>query len=246
MALGRPNSFNGQTYSVRLKLKDGEQFLDCAVFDVQKKVGDKKYETVQRVADISGDIVDVKAESKEIDDNTIKSATIEMRDKEERYFVQFSLGSSLGRNLANALLNLTDLNDVRIGLYSKKGDGDKIYPAVALRVGTAKETIKWKYNPMEGEVPAVREFRGKGGKTEKDWSEAEDFFIEKLNEFGAEVRGAAGSESNGSANESHDESSDQGAPAETPEASLPPRPSARNTSKPAPAPVDNLDEDVPF
>src|SRR6185503_10498113 len=73
----------------------------------------------------------------------------------------------------------------------KNKETKKVYPAIAVRQGGKQETVKWKYDPKGSELPAPREFEGKGGKVEKDWTKVEEFFFAKLTEFAKVVEAAA-------------------------------------------------------
>lgn len=232
MPLGKPGRTDGKAFSLKLRLKDGATFLDCAQFEVQEKQGDK-YVTVQKTTDVCGDLFQITTREGEYDGKSIRSAKVALRDPElgETYFIDFSLGSNLGRNLANSLLNLKALNAVEIGLYSQKSaTNGKTYPAVALRQGGADETVKWAYDPKDGVLPAAEEFKARGGKIEKDYTNQEVFLLEKLAEFGKTL--GKGSQSAGSP-----------APAAPAKAASK---SAPKKAAPAPTSSDGVDEDVPF
>lgn len=233
MALGKSQQFDGKSYSLRLKLKDGAQFLDCAEFDVQEKQGDK-YVSVQKTRDVGGDLFRVETREGEYQGEPILTCKLGLRDNalNEAYFVEFGLGSTLGRGLANSILNLKAFEKVDIGLYPQKSQRDgKTYSASALRQGGSKETVKWAYDPAAGVLPPAREFKGKGGKIEKDYSEQERFLFEKLTEFGTQF---------GKANEDISQT-------EKPVVA-PKQTTAAKSTKPTAAPVTvpPVDEDVPF
>ncbi len=205
MALGKQNKIEGKAYSLKLKLKDGDKFLEIPQFDVQEKQGDK-YVSIARETDVAGDLVKVETRVGDYEGQPIRNVTLALKDYEkgEIYYVGFSLGSGLGRGLANSILNLVkhdkdgnvvaaNFSNVQIGLYGQKSKKDgKTYGAVAVREGENTETVKWKYDPAakDSPLPAIREFAGKGGKIEKDPTEQEEFFLAKLNEFAKVVEAA--------------------------------------------------------
>ncbi len=196
MALGKTDRIAGKAYSLKLKLKDGATFLDVPVFDVQEKQGDA-YVSIQKVTDVSGDLIKVETRQNEYEGSPIRNVKLALRDAEkgEIYFTEFGLGSGLGRGLANSLLSLKAFNKVEIGLYGQKSKKDqKTYPAVSLRQGGSDETVKWAYDPKEGVIPPAREFEGKGGKVERDWTKTEEFLFAKIQEFAAKVAAAQKSE----------------------------------------------------
>lgn len=185
MALGKTNRIEGKAYFLKLKLKDGERFLDVPVFDVTEKI-DGKYVPVQKVEDVNGDLIKINTRLGEFEGSPIRNVTLVLKDRKkgEVYYVDFGLGSGLGRGLANSVLSLKEFVNVQIGLYGQKSKKDgKTYPAVSVRQGSSDETIKWAHDPKDGILPAFREFKGKGGKLEKDWTETEEFLFDEIKTF---------------------------------------------------------------
>lgn len=194
MALGKQNRLEGKAYSLKLKLKDGEAFLETPVFDVQEKQGDK-FVSIGRETDVAGDLVKIETRVFDHDKGTIRSFKLALKDSEknEIYFVDTSLGSGIGRGLANSILNLKAFTNVQVGLYGQKSKKDgKTYGAVSVRQGDNDETVKWKYDPKapNSPVPALEEIKVRGGKTDKDPTKQEEFFIAQLNEFAKVVEEA--------------------------------------------------------
>jgi hypothetical protein len=207
MALGNQNRLSGKSYPIKLKLKDGEAFLDVAYFEIQKKVGEK-YEPItpeelealtgskDPLRDIEGNLVKISTRLGEYDGKPTRSYTLGLQDptKGEVYYINVSLGSGVGRGLANSVLNLKVFNAVKVGLYGQKNQQTKkVYPAVALRQGTDTDTVKWKYDPKNPDsgMPPVREFEGRGGSKERDYTAQEIFLFERLNEFSKVVEASA-------------------------------------------------------
>jgi hypothetical protein len=211
MALGRPNRVDTKYISLKLRLKEGEQFLDNAFFDLQAKDASGEYKSQRGAAlaaitgnedpirDVAGDLVKIETRVGEYEGAPVRSFKLHLRDGGETYTVDASLGSNLAKGLANSILNLQDNKDVSLGLYSQKNPTTKkLYPAVSVRQGKdSNVTVKWKYDPKaEGtELPAAREYPGKidpktkKPKIEKDWTEVEEFFLAKLNDFAKVVEG---------------------------------------------------------
>jgi hypothetical protein len=195
MALGKQNRIEGKAYSLKLKLKDGDKFLETPVFDVQEKQGDK-YVSVGRETDVAGDLIKIETRVGDYEGQPIRNVTAALKDfeKGEIYYVGFSLGSGIGRGLANSLLNLKSFDNVQIGLYGQKSKKDgKVYGAVAVRQGDDNTTVKWKHDPKAENtaLPPAREFAGKGGKVEKDLTTQEEFFLAQLAELAKVVEEAA-------------------------------------------------------
>jgi len=201
MALGKSNQFpQGKAYSLKLQLKDGKSFLDCARFAIQDKV-DGEYKDVGYETDISGNLFKIEMRQWEYEGKTNRSFKLGLRDsikkpdgktESEAYFVEVPLGSNLARGLANSILNLQAFDNVQIGLYSQTNrETKKVYPAVALRQGEAKDTVKWKYDSkMEGTLlPGPRIYEGPDGPA-KDFKKQEIFLFERLTEFAKVVEAA--------------------------------------------------------
>ncbi len=229
MAIGKPNRGSGKSFTLKLKLKDGDEFLECARFDIQQKVGDK-YEVTGNTTDVNGNLVGVETRIGDFEGQPIHSFKLALRDKndageDETYYVDASLGSGLGRGLANSILNLKAFDNVQLGLYPQTNkQTKKVYPAVSVRQGSADETVKWAYDPKDGVIPAPEEFKARGGKIEKDYTKQELFLLEKLKELGAKL---------GNEKPAAEKSKDEAGPAK-----------ATKTAKPAA--TESLDEDVPF
>lgn len=203
MALGKQNrQFEGKSYSLQFKLKDGERFVDVGYFQVSEPTGEKdangknKYRDVGRETDVNGDLVSISVDSRDTEKGTVRSFTLGLNDadKKETYFTKFSLGSTIGRRTANAILNLKEFNNVQLSSYSQVNkETKKAYPALSVRQGDGTATIKLKYDPKADgtPLPKAREFEGKGGKKEYDYTAQEVFFLEQLKEFAKVVQEAA-------------------------------------------------------
>ncbi len=225
MAIGKTNRTEGKAYSLKLKLKEGEKFLDCARFDIQEKI-EGAYKTTGNTDTVSGDLFRIETRVGDFEGQPIHSFKAGLRDAEkgEVYFVDVGLGSGLGRGLANSLLNLKAFSNVEIGLYPQTNrQTKKVYPAVAVRQGGSDDTVKWAYDPKaeNSELPAPEEFKARGGKIEKDYTKQELFLLAKLTELGAKL-------------------GNEKPTAQTPEATAQPTRAAK------PAATEQADQDVPF
>ena len=89
------------------------------------------------------------------------------------------------RNIANSLLNLdpNNLTDIRISFYPKASAKDgKTYSNVSVHQG--KEFIKGKYS--WDDMPAVKKVKFKGTEM-SDTTELDNWTVEKLTEFAAQI-----------------------------------------------------------
>lgn len=203
MALGKPNrQFEGKSYSLQFKLKDGDKFVDVGYFQISEPTGEKdangknKYHDIGRETDVSGDLVNIMTDSRDTENGPVRSFTLALNDpdKKETYFTRFGLGSTIGRRTANAILNLQAFENVQLGSYSQQNkETKKVYPALSVRQGKNNATIKPKYDPKapNSQLPPAREYEGKGGKKEYDYTAQEVFLFEKLKEFAKVVQEAA-------------------------------------------------------
>lgn len=184
MALGKKNRFEGKNYSIKLKLKDGDNFLEQPILEVQEKQGDK-YVTVAKETEVSGDLFSLKAEANETEKfGTIRSYTLGLRDveKNEAYYIQIGLGSNIGRGLANSILSLKAFNNVSISTYTQTA---KAGPSKGKKFGQAglrqnDEIVRWKFE--KAQIPAVVKVTV-GKKEASDDTEQQEFFLNHLKEF---------------------------------------------------------------
>lgn len=234
MALGKPNrQNNGKAFSLDLRMKEGDQFLDCAYFEVQEKQGNE-YVTIGQETDVAGDLIGIDTRIGEYEKKPIYNVTLNLKDKEknEIYFTKFGLGSTTARNLANSILNLQAFENVQVGLYAQENKAKKkFYPAVALRQGGGDSTVKWKYDPKTAPQLQPRIFEGVGGVPTKDWTKVQVFLFEELAKLGEQLK--ANRPARGSSEPAHSEA----APTSAPQAEAP-------KNEPAAAPVG--DDDPPF
>lgn len=206
MAYGKTSgNFNGRHINAKYSMKEGTTFLETPYFRLSEKQGDKYSDlTPQQLTDltgkdvhpteISGDLVAIETRENEYEGSPIRSFKVTLQDGPTRNYVEFGLGSINGRSIANALLNLTAFDGVQFSSWSSFDKAkNKSFARLSLRQGEASETVKWKYDPKvkDSPVPAAREFAGKGGKTERDYTEQEVFFFKALQDFAKVVEEAA-------------------------------------------------------
>jgi hypothetical protein len=201
MAYGKQSSFKGRNISAKYTSKEGTTFLEVPYFLLSEKKGDKypalTPEELKALTgaethptEISGDLVEITTREGEYEGQPVRSFKLVLEDGDTRNYVEFGLGSIVGRGVANTVLNLKGADNVRIGSYSSfnKAKG-KAFPQVSVRQGDSEETVKWKYDPKaeNSPLPKAREFQGKGGKVELDYTEQEVFLFNALNEFAKTV-----------------------------------------------------------
>ena len=223
MGLGRNNITAGKAFALSLKFKRGDAFLDKPEFKVQEKVDDK-YVDAGYEHDVAGDLVGLFIKESEWEGSAIRNYTLALKDQalNEIYFVQASLGSMVGRGIANSVLALTEetLENVSIGLYASKPNADgKVFPQASVRQND--EIVRWKYGMDELPKPEEIQFKGK---TQRDYTAAEIFLYDGLKALAEVIQNASPQES-----ESEQKpTSDSKPKSSSPEA------------------ADDVDEDVPF
>lgn len=156
-------------------------------FNVKKKI-DGAWVVVQSTSNFYGDFKSLKIGMKYNEDDPKQAelakkygnryrAIVELVDKEanETYRYGFTLRMST-RGLINRLLNLQSFDNVNISIKpSKEGKFENFF------VEQNKQSVKWKYE--KGEFPEPREYLGKGGKPERDYSNQDEFFVNAINQF---------------------------------------------------------------
>lgn len=188
MSLGKQkfNNPNSVFYSVSFKTRDkapGKSF-DKSVFVVKKKDDLGKFQEVDRVFDISGNIIKIEPQKTEWQGKTIESLLVNVVDGDDFYAISFPYGIGT-RSLFNALLSLKTFDGIEMGTYMTKPkvDGGKSYPAIALRQNG--DLIKWKYELKD--LPKVKEITFKG-QTMRDYSETDAFFNAQLTELNKTIK----------------------------------------------------------
>lgn len=208
MALGKTNRVGSKASSLKLATKRNGAFLPRPEWEVQLKQADGKYKPLTNeeikaefgvegpLYDVAGDLIGIEARQTEYEDSPIYNITLNLHDRtrNEIYFTGFTVGSTLGRKLANAILNLKAFEDVQVGLYNQiNRETKKVYGAAAVRQGNDTVTIKGKFDFKTDPNLQPRVFEGKGGKPEKDWTKVDIFLFEQLKAFGETVKASKSS-----------------------------------------------------
>lgn len=205
MAVGKTNTQRtSKSYDAQITVKVGDTFLDDPYFTFTKKVdGEYKDLTPAQtkeafgvegfIRDVSGDLVSVSTRPGVYQDKPIHNVTLELVDPavDETIYVKYTIGSDHGRKLTNTILNLKVFENVKIGLWGQRNTlTKKSYPAVSVRVGDVKETIKYLLDPKTAPELKPREYVGEGEKVKKDYTKVDAFLFAKITEFGATLAGA--------------------------------------------------------
>lgn len=171
MALGNANENDGlKTRLLRLRSKDGLRF------DIIEKGEDGKYNVEGTETRVTGLFNWVKI--KNITTGSGEEMTkvnIFLKDEEagEKYMIDISPSTSLGRSVMNTLLAFEDNGkEVEISLYEKNGFNN-------ISIRQWGELCSWKY--QFAELPSPNEFTVKG-KVQKDYFDAETKLLSELRE----------------------------------------------------------------
>ena len=210
MAVGKANNQRtSKSYSVEITSKEGKVWLAVPHFTFRKKVdAEFKDLTLDQtkeafgvegfIRDISGNLVNVTTRLCAYEDKPIHNVVLELVDpnRDETLYAQYTIGSDLGRKLTNTILNLKTFEDVRIGLWGQKNTvTKKSYPAVSVRVGDVKETVKYFLDPKVAPELKPREYIGEGDKPKKDYTKVDAFLFAQITDFGANLSRGAQSQS---------------------------------------------------
>lgn len=227
MAVGNQNrQNNGVAYTAKLTLKQGDAFLDIPHFTFQSKQGteyvdlsdDQIKETFgvdAPIRDVSGNLIAVDTRPGDFEGKIIHNVTLSLRDpsRNEVYFTQFVSNNNLGRNITNSILNLAQWNDagevvsiasdnVQLGLWGQKNkEKKKTFPACSIRQGTSNDTVKWRFDPKTSPEMKPREFEGKGGVMEKDYTKVDAFLFAELGKLNTFLKANRGQQSSAPAQE---------------------------------------------
>lgn len=180
MSLGNQNQNTGKLFVLKVVTHDAEKKkLDHPTFEVKEKNDQGQWVITKNVPAVSGRLAKVTVKEGEWEGDKFYTVSTLIKDDtaEESYLVDFKF-NLMNRSVFNSLLNIDTTKDIKIGLYtSKKG-----YPAASVRQGD--EMINWKYSLDE--QPKAEEITFKG-KTMRDYTATDTFFVNKLREFGASL-----------------------------------------------------------
>lgn len=174
MALSNNNG--GQTGTL-LILKPVSKINDEKVrpfFEVSRSEGGKWVaDTDQSINSITANLVKIEPYEEEFRGEKYYRVRIYLRDGDESYLLPCRMNIA-SRSLFNSLLNLKSFENVSIRYYLTKTGYDAFY------VSQDGEKVTWKYE--NDDIPAATEVSYKG-KTIRDFTNVDLFFVEKLNEF---------------------------------------------------------------
>lgn len=183
--LGQDNQQNnGKLFVLKPKTHDiDKKKLDHPVFEVSEKNEQNKWTVTNTVPSVSGRLskLEIKEWDWEGEKNYTASLLIKDDEAAESYLVDFKVGNMMNRAIINSLLNINTEESIKIGLYtSKKG-----YPSGSVRQG--ENLIDWKFGFEDQPKPEEITFKGK---VQRDYTEVDRFFVEKLKELAARINGA--------------------------------------------------------
>jgi len=178
MALGNKGyDQNGKLLVLKIKTKNAEGQEVPPYFQVSEKVDGSWKETDNTgITSVTGQLNNLEVKQKEFNGDIVRSVSVYLKDGDETYLIDIRY-SILGRSIINSLINIEDTSKpVEISLYQNK----RGYSASAVRSGD--DTVSWKFGLDE--QPKPEELRDKKGTlVKRDYSEVDDFFDEKVNEF---------------------------------------------------------------
>lgn len=178
MALGNKGNTNGNLIILKPVTKvDGQQCKPF--FEVKRKVDGVWMTDEDGVTSVSGDLTKVETETREWDGSEFATAKIFLEDKAENELYLIDLRFNIAtRSLFNALINVESFDDLSISIY----ENDNGYANFS--IWQNDEMIRWKYSLDD--IPAPTETTFKGKKL-RDYSETDEFFSNKLDEFAEKV-----------------------------------------------------------
>lgn len=182
--LGNKNTDSTKLLILKVKTRDAAGKDIEPIFQVNEKNPETgKWGPVSSTPTVSGDLVRADVKEGEFDGQKTYNISVYLRDLElnETYLVDLKL-NILSRGLLNSILNLANFKDVKISLYTNA----KGYAAASLRQNG--EMVKWKYSLNE--IPPAVEVQFKG-KTQRDFTPSDEFFVEKVKDFAADISAAA-------------------------------------------------------
>lgn len=182
--LGNDNqNDNSKLFILKIKTQDAEKHKIDPCFQISEKNKETgKWATTGTVTSVSGDLTRLEIKEHEYlgeKYNSI-SAYLKDNDTQEMYLLDLRM-NLLSRSLCNSFLGLTDYTGLKISLYTNKKNG---YPAISVR--SHGELAHWAYALTD--VPTVDEIKDKKGNVVKrDYSDLDNFYIEKLRELSARL-----------------------------------------------------------
>jgi len=176
MSLGQDNQNNGKLFILKITTKgvDGKEVPPAfSVSEKNQETG--KWAVTGSVSSVSGELSRIDIKDNEWEGQHYNTVSLYFKDSvlDETYLVDTKV-NMLSRSIFNSLLNLENYDEVKLGLYlNKKG-----YAAVAVR--SHGDMVNWKYSLDEQPKPEEVKFKGK---IQRDYTEVDSFFIEKLRDL---------------------------------------------------------------
>lgn len=216
MALSNGNTFSGDLIFLNMRSKNAAGEKIAPHFEIAKAVAGAPGErskitaTGETATKVSGNLLRPRFVTREHKGIPNKHVVLYVKDGEETYNIDCTYRIST-RSLFNALLCVTDPNNVEISIYeSKKG-----YEALSLWQNG--EMVPWKFDGRKGEIPESITVMFKG-KEQHDYTPTDDFFEEHLKAWADEVFGPENAKSGSQQSQSSEsESAEDTTPAESPE-----------------------------
>jgi hypothetical protein len=179
---------NGPLIFLNPRSQDKEGKKITPHFEIARVGEDKKiHKTEETCTKVAGDLRRPKFSTRDFKGTPVKHCTLYIHDGAAKETYSLDLTYRIAsRQLFNALLSITDPQNVSISIYeSKKG-----YEALSLWQGEGKNAtlVPWKYDGRKGEIPEAITVKFKG-KDQHDYTPVDDFFEEKLQAWADELFG---------------------------------------------------------
>jgi len=150
-------------------------------FELAKIVDDKIQKLDETATELSGDLIKVKVEDREIKGVVNKHLTLYLKDNQRKELYIMSTSFRIdSRSLINGIINLSTFDNVEIGIYQNK----KGYSAYSLKQNGVR--VDWKYELEELPRPKSVEFKGK---TMNDYGIVDDFYANELKQLSERLSG---------------------------------------------------------
>lgn len=180
----RPNSNNGQLIIIKpfSRSKDGTEIRPCFKTSVKGEDGKWVHEENEEINSVTGTLTRIETKlEKGFKDDEFYQTRIFLQDSSanETYLlpVRFNIPT---RGLINALLGLKSFEDITIKYFRSQKGYDTYY------VSQGGEKVGWKYKLEE--LPTAKEVTFQG-KTLRDYSDLDQFFISEIEALNARISG---------------------------------------------------------
>lgn len=179
MALGNKNN-SGTLVTLKPVFKSKDGSYVSPFFRVKRKIDGEWVEDDEGVSSVTGNITRLNIKDAEYNGQEYKDIALFLRDpaENESYIINFRMNIAT-RTLFNALVNLDNPENVSISLYTDKKSG---YARYALRQND--DLVRWKFELDD--LPDVEEATLKG-KTIRDYTDVDNFFVKELEEWAGSV-----------------------------------------------------------